>query len=139
MSVKRAERSGPSSWTRRGFSMIELLIAVAIIGLLASIAVPAYRDAQQLAYDAVTTADLNATRVAIEGYITQNAALPTQEQLTALGFTLSPGVTFDKYDLKDAGTETARIHIHIGHEAAAYYYHLEYPTDPEPEQRWKKQ
>jgi general secretion pathway protein G len=123
---------------RRGFSLIELLVVVVIVGLLASIAVPAYRDVQQRAYDAVVTADLNATRQAIEAYITNHGTLPDEDDLQASGFTLSPGVYFDKYDVKNEGDPDARVHIHIAHTASLQYYHIEYPDDPEPELRWKK-
>ena len=54
------------------------------------------------------------------------------------GFTLSPGVTFEKYDVKDEGTSDERIHIHIAHEASPQYYHIEYPRDSEAELEWKR-
>lgn len=123
---------------RRGFSLIELMVVVVIVGLLASIAVPAYQDAQREAYRAVVLADLNAVKQAIEGYRTTIGGLPDQQELEDAGFTLSPGVYFDKFDLKDADAPDARIHIHIAHQASHQYYHIEYPTDPEPELRWKK-
>lgn len=133
--MKRADERAPG---RGGFSILELLIALVIMGLLASIAVPAYEDAQRVALNTVVTADLNAATRAIEAYITDQGSLPDEGQLMDAGFTLSPGVSFDKFDIKDANQPDERIHIHIAHEGSPHYFHTEYPTDPTPVLRWKK-
>lgn len=43
---------------RRGFTMIELLIVVVIIGVLAAIAIPRFRDSKRQAYQAAMKSDL---------------------------------------------------------------------------------
>ena len=52
----------------RGFSLIELVIVVVIVGLLAAIAIPRFSSAGDSATDAAFSADLETLRKAIELY-----------------------------------------------------------------------
>lgn len=59
-----------------GFTVIELLIVMAIIGTLAAIAIPAYIGQQKSARIGAATSDIAAISVKINGYIGDNGIGP---------------------------------------------------------------
>ena len=61
---------------QKAFTLIELLIVVAIIGILAAIAVPNFLNAQTRARVSRTAGDLRALGLAIETYVVDNNNLP---------------------------------------------------------------
>jgi general secretion pathway protein G len=65
-----------------GFTLIELIIVVAIIGILATIAVPAMQDAPTKAREAVVRADLYQMRSCIDQHLADKGVYP--ESLQAL-------------------------------------------------------
>lgn len=63
-----------------GFTLIELMIVVAIIGILAAIAIPAYQDYTVRAKVTEGIAFADAARVGIAEYYLTNNDMPTQSQ-----------------------------------------------------------
>lgn len=70
-------RAIPSSRGRsigrvRGFTLIEVMIVVAIVGILAAVAYPSYTDYVRRSRIAEATGDLSAVRVRLEQYYQDN-------------------------------------------------------------------
>lgn len=61
--------------TKRAFTIIEVLIAVAIIGILAAVIVPQFQDYAQKAKESNAKANLKILRNAIERYAARNDGL----------------------------------------------------------------
>jgi len=60
----------------KGFTIIELLIVMAVIAILVGIAVPSFRAIQNQAWTAKAQGDIKVIKMACESYYIQHAAFP---------------------------------------------------------------
>ena len=74
-----------------GFTLIELMIVVAIIGILAAVAVPQYQDYVARSKWSAALAEVSAGKDLIEAQLANNATLDTAGVLDADGLTSPTG------------------------------------------------
>jgi len=77
---------------RRAFTLIELLIVVAIIAILAAIAVPNFLEARTRAMVSRTLSDMRTLSVALESYRVDNTRYPPHGEVLANGQVNFPAV-----------------------------------------------
>jgi type II secretion system protein G len=66
----------------KGFTIVELLIVIVVIGILAALVITTFTGIQQRARDTERQTDINAVRGHLEAFYANNGYYPTVAELT---------------------------------------------------------
>ncbi|MBI4514847.1 MAG: prepilin-type N-terminal cleavage/methylation domain-containing protein [Deltaproteobacteria bacterium] len=112
-----------------GFTLLELMVTLAVVGILAAIAIPAFGQYRVRAYDGTAISDLRNAMVAVEAAIDSGDPLPASPtQLQKYGYRPSKSVGFSKYLLQTVNGIPS-VHMHTKHSGSSHAWHTRYPAD----------
>ncbi len=90
---------------QQGFTIVELLIVIVVIGILAALVITTFNGIQQKGRNTERTTDLNAIKSQLEAYYAQNGAYPSTADL---GSNSGTNVTFVGTKMKGLDKEALR-------------------------------
>jgi type II secretion system protein G len=108
----------------RGFTLVELLIALAVLGILVVIAVVNYLNAVERGRQRRSMADMRSIATAVEAYAVDFNRYPPPS-----GFTLPPGLSLPTTDLRHAAAYLEPTYLKIAPLADGWNSWFDYGTN----------
>lgn len=87
-------RRTSQSFKKQGFTIVELLVVIVVIGILASVTIVSFGGVQTKAAVVVVKSDLSQARSQLDIYNTAGNGYPVTQAAAAAEIRLSPGTTF---------------------------------------------
>jgi len=96
---------------RKGFTLIELMIVIAIIGILAALAAPSFISYRIKGYNASSNTDIKNAFIAAQAYFSDYpSGTLTDSNLTSYGFRASDNVTLSIITSVQSGLNLTAAH-----------------------------
>ena len=105
---------------RSGFTLIELIIVVVVIGILATIAIPKFSAMRTKSYIATVTSDLK--NLASQQEIYLSAEYTYTGVLTNLEYTMSPAVTITVNEATGTGWAATGTHSGLAGQQCGFFF-----------------
>ena len=113
---------------RSGFTLIEILMVVVIIGVLAALAIPRFSRSRSMTYSAAIRSDLRTLSVAQEDYFLERNIYANDP--TLLNYLHSPGVTITINEATTFGWSATGTHPMAYPITCAVYWGPVSPVSP---------
>lgn len=113
---------------QQGFTIVELLIVIVVIGILAALVITTFTGIQKKARDTERTTDIKAIHGQVEAYYAQNGKYPTLGNLNDSAWRTANMKGLDQEALKDPKNQTASPYDLVAAPAANVYSYAVTPA-----------